>query len=306
MAYLEHIGTGRLFTPSVRAAVGRSPTAALVLADPKVSGEHASLFWSSEGWVIRDLASRNGTWVGERRLQAGEQVSLRAGDLVAFGGRAQIWRLVDDAPPGAMAVGPDGRVRHSRGGLLSLPADADAEVFLMETTGGWRVEYDGDAHPAKDGEVIDIAGARWTLRLPQGAGLDPTIEATVAGPSVADLALRIGVSADEEYVEVEVLLPDGIHKLPPRAYHDLFLVLARERLADHERGIVSSAEEGWVYFDDLCRDLGRDRRRVNVEVFRARQQLAELGVEGAADVFERRAPTRQIRLGVAGLSVDNL
>ena len=59
-----------------------------------------------------------------------------------------------------------------------------------------------------------------------------------------------------------------------------------------------------LYFDDLCGILGRSRQRVNVEVFRARQQVAALGIVDAVQLFQRRPTTRQIRLGVQNLTVE--
>jgi hypothetical protein len=42
--------------------------------DPKVSSQHLEISESAEGFVLRDLESRNGTWLGERRLARGESV----------------------------------------------------------------------------------------------------------------------------------------------------------------------------------------------------------------------------------------
>lgn len=300
MAWLRHLGSDLVFVPGARAVVGRAPGSALVEADPKVSAEHAALTWGGAGWTVRDLGSRNGTFVGERRVPAGESAALGRDDVVRFGDSS--WRLVDDGPPGAVAV-THGAVRVARGGLLALPDD-DGEVSALEGSGGWTIEQEGTPRPARDGETVHAGGRAWTLHLPRGGALPPTVEADVTR-ALARVALVVRVSADEEYVEVEVRRGGQTDRLPPRTWHDLFLVLGRERAADQARG-ASAAEAGWVYFDDLCKGLGRDRRTVNVEVFRARQQIADVGVDGAADVFERRAPTRQIRLGIADVTVAPL
>ena len=57
------------------AVLGRAPDCAIVLADdPDVSRRHARLLWQPAGWLLEDLGSRNGTFVGEfadsRRLDA--------------------------------------------------------------------------------------------------------------------------------------------------------------------------------------------------------------------------------------------
>jgi hypothetical protein len=48
--------------------LGRALGNDIVLRDPKVSGVHAELRWGGRGWVVTDLASRNGTWVNGRRV----------------------------------------------------------------------------------------------------------------------------------------------------------------------------------------------------------------------------------------------
>jgi hypothetical protein len=52
-----------------------------------------------------------------------------------------------------------------------------------------------------------------------------------------------------------------------------------------------------MYSPDLARKLSFELERLNVEVFRARAALSALGVVDAGRVIERRALTRQLRLG---------
>jgi DNA-binding NtrC family response regulator len=47
---------------------GRNASCRLVLQDPKVSSIHAELVATERGVRVRDLGSRNGTWVGEVRI----------------------------------------------------------------------------------------------------------------------------------------------------------------------------------------------------------------------------------------------
>jgi hypothetical protein len=45
---------------------------------------------------------------------------------------------------------------------------------------------------------------------------------------------------------------------------------------------------------------------LNVDIFRARKQFASAGVEGAANIIERRSSTSQIRLGIRAVEVIGL
>src|SRR5690242_4542028 len=87
--------------------VGRSPRCTLRLDDEHVSNEHASIRWSGTAWLLKDLASLNGTGVDDGRVLSSEPVVLRRGARVWFGRAAQSWTVLDIDPPSVMAV-PDG------------------------------------------------------------------------------------------------------------------------------------------------------------------------------------------------------
>jgi pSer/pThr/pTyr-binding forkhead associated (FHA) protein len=56
----------------------------VALDDPKVSRKHAELgLYGPGAYVLRDLASTNGTWVNGRRIS--EKVMLRHWDLIRVG-----------------------------------------------------------------------------------------------------------------------------------------------------------------------------------------------------------------------------
>src|SRR6476661_6463498 len=61
--------------------LGRSPDADIVVADASVSKLHAELLPSEDGLTVRDLGSRNGTFVNCRPIQ---HACLKEGDLIQF------------------------------------------------------------------------------------------------------------------------------------------------------------------------------------------------------------------------------
>jgi hypothetical protein len=70
-----------------RIGVGRARTADISLRSPSVSKYHA-YFTCEEGrreWSVVDARSRNGTRVGERRLEAGDPAKLANGAQLMFG-----------------------------------------------------------------------------------------------------------------------------------------------------------------------------------------------------------------------------
>lgn len=86
MAFLEvlgELGSENVPLLSDEVTVGKSRANDLVIDDPEVSRMHAVLKSYPAGWCIRDLSSRNGTFVNGNRLTA--ERPLRAGDEVRVG-----------------------------------------------------------------------------------------------------------------------------------------------------------------------------------------------------------------------------
>lgn len=65
-------------------SLGRDANNGIVLGDPSVSGEHASIERLRAGWRLTDLGSTNGTMVNGRSID-GRGVLLRGGEQVALG-----------------------------------------------------------------------------------------------------------------------------------------------------------------------------------------------------------------------------
>jgi len=62
---------------------GRLADCPVRIPDPFVSGHHARLTPGPEGTILEDLGSRNGTWLGQERLEG--PVRLQDGDHFAVG-----------------------------------------------------------------------------------------------------------------------------------------------------------------------------------------------------------------------------
>jgi len=292
MATLRTLSDGTLFPIPARLLVGRSPSAALRLDDSRVSGEHAVLQWRRGQWEIRDLGSRNGTFVAGKRLEPGEVVSISGGSKLAFGHEENLWELVDAGPPSALAMPLDGgEAVVASDGILALPSASNPEVAVYaDARGRWVVEADGDVRPAKDGEVVQAGGASWRVSLPAQIEGTQTVD---LGPTLDTVKLRFAVSRDEEHVQITVVHRGKEIPLEAREHAYTLLTLARLRLDDAEE---PGAEQGWVDRDRLLKMLGVDANALNVAIYRVRGQLGAGGVDGAAGVVEVRRGQR--RLGV--------
>lgn len=282
-----------------RCLLGRSRACTIRLAEPEVSGEHALIRWESGVWVLQDLQSRNGTYVDGRHIGSGQRVGLSPNSVIGFG-RPDGYVLVDAGAPQAFAVrvGEAGPAVEAQGGFLVLPDPGRPELTIYRSAQGWAIEQAGEAHPVEDGETVHTSTGPWLLHLPEL--LTETCNLEAAAPTVGSLMLRFCVSRDEEYIELLALHGGRTIDLKARAHHYPLLLLARARLADHT---LPSDQQGWVHQDELLRLLRSDSNRLHIDVYRIRRQLAEAGIADAAQIVERRAGTRQLRIGVPRLEI---
>jgi hypothetical protein len=303
MGVLEARSTKQLHTLAARSLIGRHAACDIRVDSPLVSTEHASLLWTGDGWALKDLGSRNGTFLDGARLGAGQRAALAEGATFAVGERGLAFTLVDAAPPiaGARQLAT-GHTRRAEGGLLVLPRDEDPRVSVFQDAlGQWVIESEEAKRPAVDRDVVTVAGEAWVLELP--GAVSGTWQAEAAAPTLETIDLRLGVSRDEEHVEVIVVHQGSTTPLPSRRYHYLLVILARERLSERD---ASPAESGWIDREALCKKLGVDTNRLNVDVFRLRKQLADLGIQGISGLVARRPDTGQIRLGTDRVEVTLL
>ena len=259
---------------------------------PEISAHHAALQWDGEAWWVRDLGSRNGTWVDGVRVDSPAGRLLPEGGRVCFGDAKIAYQLTDASPPRPSARAGDNVVWGDLG-VLALPSE-EALSFLVshEPEEGWTVDGQGLNRPIRDGETLEIDGVPWQLSLPEV--LARTLDARQDKPVGLDFA----VSTDEEYVELAVRMGSEVHRVPSRAHHYPIVLMARARLADRESG-TPPAEEGWRYTERLARDLACPRNRLYLMLHRCRRDFEAIGL--FASVFEKRAPTQQMRLAISDL-----
>jgi hypothetical protein len=302
VGFLRQTGNDKRIALGSSCLLGRHPRCDLRVDNPRVSGEHASLYWVGDRWELRDLGSRNGTTVDGRKLSAGERAVLPPGASFTLGGEAT-FRLEDASPPEASARHhKTGLLRTATEGLLVLPDDDHPELSIFEDhTGLWVAEDADGSRKVADRDIVVADGEGWILDLPSSA--DATVEPSGALVTLETISINFAVSRDEEHVEVTVV-HDGVpSSLPIRTHHYLLLTLARAALADES---ASAAERGWIDREQLCRMLATDPRRLNVDVFRVRKQFADMGIHGAAGIIARRPGTGQLRLGTQRVEVHRL
>ncbi|MEO1338633.1 MAG: FHA domain-containing protein, partial [Myxococcota bacterium] len=233
--------------------VGRSPACFLLLDVEYASKEHAVIQWTEGRWSLKDLGSRNGTFLEGRRVEPGILHRLIPGQRIAFGRAEDPWILEDDRPPEALALNLSSRrIRESAGGLIALPDDDSPEVVVLQRPDGyWTMESaDGDdARTVQDRQTVSVGDESWCLLLPEPQEATPLLPTSLGIESVI---FRFGVSQDEERVTLTLVAPHRSVPVQAREFNYVLLTLARARLADRDQPLP---ERGWIDRESLLRML---------------------------------------------------
>lgn len=273
MGLLRAVHSGRTVSLVRSVKVGRDPDSGLILSAPGVSRLHLCVSWVGSGWVVRDLASTNGTWLNGELIQTDADVPIRARDRIGAGRSEEALLVLDsDEPPGWVA-------RHRVTGEERFE-DEEGQIELPEGTlwrdleRGWVVQEGEGARPIADGQLgpwVLIEPVHLPATLPEfRSALEASLWFRLAGEAIG-LTLRWGM------VEVDLGWAQPFWPL---------LLLARARAED----------EGWVDMEQLCKKSALKRRTLDVYLLRAKERLERAGVLDAEHLVEVRPSQRRLGL----------
>jgi hypothetical protein len=305
MAVLCHSKTQRELLVEPELLIGRSPNCGLRIQEPYVSAQHAALRWGGSRWEVKDLGSRNGTFLNGIRLEVGKAYFVAKGAELAFGSDGEVWQLQDDSAPPAMAIPLDGGdPLVPENDVIGVPSSNNPEASIFRDVDGfWKLEtIDGDRTVLEHHKLFQVAGRPWRFASPDVLG--PT-SSTLQNSGLTPISLRFQVSRDEEHVDLRAEQGDLVVDLGTRSHNYLLLTLARARREDEKNGFADPAC-GWVHQEDLLSALHITSTQLNIDVFRIRQQFARAGLPGVVNVIERRPRSKQLRLGFATFSIEVL
>ena len=303
MASIRHRHTQQLvYLRSVHIFGRNADKADTLLANQDASQIHASIRWNGTAWVLIDH-SRNGTFVESRKIAGQRDAVLRVGQTIQFAlGDAVGWEVADLAPPCAMLLPP--RADQQALALQQchlLPNDDKPEATLfLSPVGQWLWEHAGGVSVLRHGSPVMIGSERWTFAALSETA--PTAELADIDAPLGTPVLNFHVSQNEEHISLTIAEAERSADLGERVHHYSLLTLARLRFDDVARGTEASSQ-GWIEFDRLARMLGLDGPHLNIQIFRARSQIARAfpDTRNLANVIERRRG--EVRFGAFGFQI---
>lgn len=276
-----------------------------VIEGPEISRYHAVIEWKMGRWELKDL-STNGVWINDIKVQKNVSISLNLGDKIIFGHpQSQVFIFAESQPPEDMLCRYDASeldTTEQQAITLSsyhlLPNKEEPKMVLYKDVESWWGEDILDSGISKrclkNGDLVSIDGVRWQLRT--AISNEETLCIQDSQVNLKELLAEFKVSQDEEKIQLTVTKGVDPVDLKFRNYHYLSLYLARRRALDVLEGLTES-EQGWVYVEEIARDLGMEENTVNLHVHRARKQFIHSveAVNNAPEFIERRP--LQLRFG---------
>jgi hypothetical protein len=287
--------------------LGRSSTANLRLDERRVSGRHASLRWDGGSWQLKDLHSRNGTFLNGCPLTPGTIREISEGTEVSFGSRENMYVLTDgSAPPSlAMLVSANGdSAIQVTDGLCVLPSATAPELTIYRDEHGswWRESaLTHETVPLTEGVDVLVRGERFQFTTGGTSSATAATEGALQRLYVRDIELVFSVPSAEECVQLDMKWSGGEVSLGSRSAYYLLLTLARVRLGLLSARPAAPAPGGWLLVDNVESMLRTSKEQINVDVFRIRQAFRDQDIGDPAAIIQRQR--NLMRIGTDAISV---
>ncbi len=149
--------------------VGRAPEADLSITDKDASRKHLEVFRRGDGVSVRDLGSKNGSELGQKKLEAGKETAWPSGAVLRIGDTEF---ALEDPLVLALAeleASPDEPMRSDE--LIEAPAGAPAETAA--TTAGALSGQAAAPLAEVPKRIPDPETSRRSARAERGRGLRP-------------------------------------------------------------------------------------------------------------------------------------
>lgn len=289
--------------------VGRSPSNDIVLADSTVSWHHAVAWMEGNAVWLRDLGSRNGTFVNDQQVK--QPVRLAPGDQVTVG-KVKVFLLPESAPiltlrsfvVEDMESGAAFPVRADR---FTIGSDRAADLYvdgprdhaatlMVHTNGELWVGTDSGEFALELGVPFEVAGRRLCVKE-----VDPTQVPTIEVDSDR-YPYRVETTLDGASGPEAVMLDlvKGTRYLVSADNRAILLHILVQQILDDRKAEVPAAEQGWCSDDKVRigiwgKRADQDANSLHVLVYRLRSELKKAGFDPWFIEKRRKAIRARVR-----------
>jgi len=183
--------------------------------------------------------------------------------------------------------------------------DEPSVSLFRDESGQWSIDSRDRVGRLDDGDLITIGTEHWRCCFPTSPHETEMLGIVDGSFALAELELRLGVSQDEEAIELTLHAKGRDVRLGRKACHYLLLTLARCRQG-REMPAAVAVDDGWVSVSALLELLRVSEQRLNVDIFRIRQELKAAGVSDAVAIIQRDPQQRRVRLGTENVVLTKL
>ena len=235
-------------------SVGRAATNRIALQDEVCSRNHCELYHSDGAWMLRDLGSRNGTYVdgtaitGDCPLQPGQLIEIGACKLAFTDDLSRSFPTLEEER--GMSEDDTGTAFE---GVLDQPPPM-TEPAIIHRRRRTRFRLTAERDPITADRTSHVLAQLYRLALEMGSAKDSRL--------VAEVVLRWLFESSRANVGAILILPEGSDAGAPAALNVVAYQtkndLPYQTISDYLSGIVLREREAI-----LARDVADDSRLIN-------------------------------------------
>lgn len=281
MAFLLDTSTNHYIPLAPHHTFGRLKNSVdTLLNKPYISKLHTTIEWRGNNWFIKNLG-RNGTHVNGSRLPSHQSKELNEGDHIHFAELTDPPFIVQDLSPPSDVLWPINPQGKPQPIVLDryhiLPNEEAPRISLHKDNHQWFIEpIDPNGEQAvtalQSGDTITCEQRAWQLLQVDVYG--PTEAKSLFSQELNEFTFHFELSQDEEITQLTLSQGEHTIDLGVRTHHYLLVQLARHRLRHCEQG-VAECEQGWLYTEQIVKELGLDETHLNIQIYRVRKQISD-------------------------------
>ncbi len=291
MATIQNTATKQLIYLNNQHTFGRNQqTSNTYLSGPDISQFHALILWKNNSWHLQDQ-SRNGTLINGKFLN-NATIAIKKDTNIKFGeDPSASWTVLDCLPPNSYLKALDGSEEIIElDSYYTFPNEKNPEYSIYQSGEGWKLEQQEIIKDLTPNQQYLLNNKSYAFF--ENKSLEDTMD---MGFQSSDAYFQFILSADEEHINLKLIIKNKKIDLGERVHNYILLALARKRYNDFKMG-YTSIDQGWFMVEELLEELSKELNKeidiyyVNLNIHRVRKLLLNIKPYGNlfSNIIERR------------------